>query len=143
MTRESHKTIGRRMSRVTPKPEAARRFPVAEKHVRFARYLPMREQNSDRRRFPRVPFSGTIRWRSRGRAGTAEVLDLSEAGAAFAVPQREAIFFGGELSLDIAFGPGVIWQVTRGARVTKIVPRDAQTCRVCVEFPREQLNEAP
>jgi hypothetical protein len=143
MTRESHKTIRCGMFRATAKPGAARRFLVAEKHVRFARYLPMREHNSDRRRVPRVPFSGAIRWQCRGRAGTAEVLDLSEAGAAFAVPQREAVLFGDELSLDIAFGPGVIWQVTRGARVTKIVPRDAETCRVCVEFPREQLNEAP
>lgn len=142
MTLESQKKTSLMMSRVTAKPEAARRFLVAEKPVRFALYQPARAHNSDRRRFPRVPFSGAIRWQSRGRAGTAEVLNLSEAGAAFAVPQREAVLFGGEVSLEIALGSGLTWQVTRGARVTKIVPRDAETCRVCVEFPRDQLNAA-
>jgi hypothetical protein len=128
------------MCRTAAKPEATRRFLIAGTHVRFAPCQPGREHNLDRRRFPRVPFSGALRWQSGGRAGTAEVLDLSEAGAAFTVPQREAVLFGGELSLDIAIGPDVTWQVTRGAHVTKIVPRDAETCRVCVEFPPEQIN---
>jgi hypothetical protein len=143
MTPERQKKTSLMMSRVTAKPEAARRFLVAEKHVRFARYLRAREHNSDRRRFPRVPFSGTMRWQSGGRAGTCEVLDLSEAGAAFAVPQRDAILFGGKLSLDIKLGPEVTWEVTRGARVAEIVPRDVETCRVSVEFPPEQSNERP
>ena len=143
MTPENQRRTGLMMSRMTAKPEAARRFLVAEKQVRFAPYQPVRAHNSDRRRFPRVPFSGAMRWQSRGRVGTSEVLDLSEAGAAFAVPQREAVLFGGELSLDIAFGPDVTWQVTRGARVRKIVRRDAETCRVCVEFPPGQVNGAP
>ena len=115
MTPESTKKTSPVMSRVTAEPVAARRFLIAAKHLRFAPAQPVRAHESERRRFPRVPFSGALRWRSRGRTGTAEALDLSEAGAAFAVPQREAIHFGGELGLDIAFGPDMTWQVTEGA----------------------------
>jgi hypothetical protein len=143
MTPESTKNTTAVTPRMTAEPVAARRFLIAEKHLRFARAQPARTHDSDRRHFARVPFSGALRWQSGGRSGTAEVLDLSEAGAAFAVPQREAVHFDGELSLDIAFGPDVIWQVTRGAHVTRILPRDAETCRVCVKFPPEQRNEAP
>ena len=143
MTLESQKKTSLMTSEVTAKPDAARQLLLVEEHVRFAIYQPVSERSSDRRRFPRVPFSGTMRWQSGGRAGTCEVLDLSEAGAAFAVSQRDAVVFGGKLSLDIKLGPEVTWQVTRGARVAKIVPHDAETCRVCVEFPPEQLDEAP
>lgn len=143
MTPERTKRTRPVTPQVPPLPAAVQRFLVAAKHVRFAPAQPVRAHGSERRRFPRVPFSGELRWRSRGRAGTAEVLDLSEAGAAFAVPQREAIHFGGELGLDITFGPDKTWQVTEGARVTDIVPRDVETCRVCVEFPPEQRDGTP
>jgi hypothetical protein len=143
MTPEGQKKTSLMISGITAKPEAARPFLIAEEHVRIVPDQPVREHDSDRRRFPRVPFSGAICWQSRGRMGTAEVLDLSEAGVAFAVPQGVAVLFGGEVNLDISFGPGLTWQVTRGARVTKIVPRDVETCRVCVEFPPEQLNGVP
>jgi len=71
------------------------------------------------------------------------VLDLSEAGAAFTVSRHDAALLGNRLDLDIIFGANVTWQVTRGAHVTKLMPQGGETCRVCVEFPPEQLNGTP
>jgi hypothetical protein len=126
---------------VTAKRAMARRLSIAEAHVRLALSPPVSARLAERRRFYRVLFSGAMRWRSRGRMGMAEVLDLSEAGAAFAVPPRDAAIFGGHLSLQIELGPRMSWQVTRGARVVEIVPHDSKAFRVCVEFPAEQLDE--
>ena len=142
MTPHSHKKNSLMTFEASAKRAVAQRLSIAGAHVQLALSPPVSERNAERRRFSRVPFSGAMRWQSRGRVGTSEVLDLSEAGAAFVVLQREALLFGSELSLEIAFGD-LTWQVTRGARVAKIVPRDAETCRVCVAFPCAQLDEAP
>ena len=144
MTSHSQKKASLMTFKVSAKRAVAQRISITGAYVQLARSPPVSERNAERRRFSRVLFSGALCWQPRGRVGTAEVLDLSEAGAGLAVPQREAVLFvGGHLSLQIELGPNMSWQVTRDARVAEIVPRDAETCRVCVEFPPEQLDEAP
>jgi hypothetical protein len=139
----SHRQPPLARSTVTRQPGTTPPVPAAAKHLRLVPARLGREQSSDRRRFPRVPFSGAMRWRSCGRTGIAQVLDLSEAGAAFTVSQHDAAVLGDRLDLDIIFGANVTWQVTRGAHVTKLMPGGAGTCRVGVAFPPGQLNGAP
>ena len=143
MTPHSQKKNGLMTFKASAKRAVAQRLSIAGAHVQLALSPPVSERNAERRRFSRVPFSGAMRWQSRGRVGTSEVLDLSEAGAAFAVPRREVFLFGGHVSLQIELGPNMNWQVTCGARVAEIVPHDSEACRVGVEFPAEQLDDAP
>ena len=88
----------------------------------------------ERRRYARVPFEGTMRWETDGDNGEGKVIDLSPGGVAFHVPQRDAVRLRGQLALDMELGPGLCWRVADAARIVRIVPRDPETCRVCVQF---------
>ncbi len=88
----------------------------------------------ERRRHARVPFEGTMCWETDRDHGEGEVIDLSPGGVAFHVPQRDAVRLRGQLALDMALGPGLRWRVADAARIVRIVPRDMETCRVCVQF---------
>jgi hypothetical protein len=95
----------------------------------------MREVYQDRRRWGRVPFSGTMRWQAACAEGHCEVLDLSPDGAAMRVPRTDPQYAAGNLTFDIDVLPGVTWRVTDSGRIVRIIPDDADTWRVCVAFP--------
>ena len=88
----------------------------------------------DRRRFIRVPASGPVRWRSGGRAGDGELLDISPGGAGLRISARRASQLGPELALEIEVGPDERWALAENARVVRQVPDANGMCRVGVEF---------
>ncbi|MFO0972725.1 MAG: PilZ domain-containing protein [Phycisphaerae bacterium] len=77
---------------------------------------------SDRRRFARVPMSGSMRWQSGAFTGEAEVLDISPSGAGFLVAHRSADKLNDGLLLEIELEPGRVWRVTESAQIVQRIP---------------------
>ncbi len=88
----------------------------------------------DRRRYIRVPASGSARWRSGTHAGYCELVDISPGGAGLRMSIRQAKQLGDRISLDVELEAGVNWPIAEDARVVRQAVDEDGMCRVGVEF---------
>ncbi len=95
----------------------------------------MKPTTDERRRYIRVPVSGPVRWRSGGRSGSCELLNVSPGGTAFQVPVRVVHDIGPTVTLDVELAPNANWRLVEGATVVRRQTHEDGTCTVAVTHP--------
>ncbi|MCK4343111.1 MAG: PilZ domain-containing protein [Phycisphaerae bacterium] len=92
----------------------------------------------ERRRYIRVPASGSARWTSGHHRGHCQLVDISPGGAGVRMPIRKATQLGPTITLEVELSPGVTWNLPEEARVVRRVPDEDGQCLVGMEFAPER-----
>jgi hypothetical protein len=95
----------------------------------------------DRRRFIRVPASGSAWWRSGTETGHCEIVDISPGGAGLRMSARKGSRLGDFLTLAIQLSDTETWLIAENARVARRSIDDDGVSRVGLEFvPRDAVT---